>query len=337
MQDSTVHLATIAMNSFWSLAECGWQLSSYFLDSYHTAKRSEINQLAVSGKFTGQSLTATKKTSYDCKCWSTKCSFSEPAGAQQCLGVLGQPLLFHLPNTKNREIKLIKDNKYIILKIAKNQTVTSHIEYVNQPEFFTNGTFKLGNAMKRHSGDYQVEEFGLNGTLLKQLSVHLEIRAPVSEPVVSQMCLSPEQMKVSCFSEGDEVELILSLDGYVLMHTRVHSQSPSCMTANMHSQAGSVTTPQDKAGASNVSISLHGQLMGNLTCHVWNSFSKHEAVIHLTGCKASNSDFLVGTVAMIAGAVIVLLVLLDPCLGIYQLHKKTQPTAIKEDFYTTLR
>ncbi|KAI4814246.1 hypothetical protein KUCAC02_003449, partial [Chaenocephalus aceratus] len=52
-------------------------------------------------------------------------------------------------------------------------------------ELFTNGTVKLGNATKRHSGDYLLEEFGSNGSLLKMLQVHLEIQDCVpSFPVV---------------------------------------------------------------------------------------------------------------------------------------------------------
>ena len=81
--------------------------------------------------------------------------------------------------------------------------------------------------------------------------------APVSKPAVSQMCLSPEQMNISCSSEGDEVELMLTLDGVSLMQTSV----------------------------SNVTISLHGQLTGSLMCRVWNNVSRDETVIHLTSCK----------------------------------------------------
>ncbi|GLD46651.1 uncharacterized protein AKAME5_000098700 [Lates japonicus] len=41
-----------------------------------------------------------------------------------------------------------------------------------------------------------------------------EPTAPVSKPDVSQTCLSPEQMAVSCSSDGDGVEFILTLDGH---------------------------------------------------------------------------------------------------------------------------
>ncbi|KAG7233399.1 hypothetical protein INR49_007073, partial [Caranx melampygus] len=45
---------------------------------------------------------------------AVECHFSEPTGGQQCLGAVGQPLLFHLP--ADREIQLTKDDKHLILK-----------------------------------------------------------------------------------------------------------------------------------------------------------------------------------------------------------------------------
>ncbi|XP_044079393.1 uncharacterized protein LOC122888710 [Siniperca chuatsi] len=258
---------------------------------------------------------------------STECRFSEPTGARQCFGAVGQLLMFHLPNTANTEVKLKKDNKYIILKIVKNQIVTQHEEYMNQSELFTNGTFKLGNAMKRHSGDYRLEEFGSNGTLLKEVNVHLEIQAPVSKPAVSQMCLSPEQMNISCSSEGDGVEFILTLDGLLLMQTTGHSQSLSSWTANMQSLAGS-KPEQDKPSVSTVTISLQGQLTGNVMCRAWNNVSRDETVIHLKSCKAVTSHF---PVAAAVRAGVVTLLLLALCLCICRVHKKTRLMTVKEE------
>ena len=106
---------------------------------------------------------------------SIECNFSEP-GARLCSGVLGQQLIFHLSDTTDTKIRLIKDNADIIFKKGKNTMVTLHEEYVNPSELFTNGTIKLGKATKRHSGDYLLEEFGSDGVLLKKVEVHVEIR-----------------------------------------------------------------------------------------------------------------------------------------------------------------
>lgn len=121
-----------------------------------------------------------KRFTVVCFCFigSIECHFSEPTRVRQCSGEVGQLLIFHLPNTANSGIRLIKDNKYFFLKIANNQIISDSPlkEYVNQSKLFTNGTIKLGKAMKRHSGDYLLEEHDFNGHLLKKVNVHLEIQ-----------------------------------------------------------------------------------------------------------------------------------------------------------------
>lgn len=93
--------------------------------------------------------------------------------------------------------------------------------------------------------------------------------APVSKPTLSQTCLSPEQMKISCFSEGDVVQLILSLDGQILIQSNDHNQSLTIWTAEFP----------------NVTIILDGKLTGNFMCEVWNNVSRDETVIPLAACS----------------------------------------------------
>lgn len=89
-----------------------------------------------------------------------------------CSGAEGQLLIFHLPNT---DIRLKKDNVCMILKRAKNQSGSLYVEHNNKTEIFRNGTIKLGSAMKTHSGEYTLEEFGSNGAFVKKVQMHLEI------------------------------------------------------------------------------------------------------------------------------------------------------------------
>ena len=124
------------------------------------------------------------------------------------------------------------------------------------------------------------------GFISSVYSTYICLSAPVSEPAVSQMCFSPEEMKVSCSSEGDVKEFSLSLDGYILMQTRNHNQSKRNWTVDTQSLTG-ITDKQDKANVSSVSIRLHGHLTGNLMCRVWNNISRDEKVIHLKSCKGT--------------------------------------------------
>lgn len=106
-------------------------------------------------------------------------------------------------------------------------------------------------------------------SFLFSLSFSLSVLAPVSKPGLSQKCLSSEQMKVSCFSEGDGVRFILTLDGQILTQSNDHNQSLNISTSHF----------------SYLTINLHGKLTGNLSCQVWNNISRNETVIHLAACK----------------------------------------------------
>ncbi|KAM7374633.1 hypothetical protein PAMP_007279 [Pampus punctatissimus] len=139
------------------------------------------------------------------------------------------------------------------------------------------------------------------------------------------MCLSPQQIKVSCSSEGgSELKFILSLDGYVLMQTTTHIQSQRNWTVDTQSSTGITNI-------SNVSIRLHGQLTGNFMCLVMNNVSREEKVIHLNSCKGFVSDVYVVSVA-VAVAVIAtsLLLLVALCLGIKHRYKKTRSVTVNE-------
>ncbi|XP_051256238.1 uncharacterized protein LOC127363592 isoform X3 [Dicentrarchus labrax] len=240
---------------------------------------------------------------------SMECNLSGPTGTQQCVGAPGEPLLFHLPtNTNISKIRLKKNEKFTILNIANNSVIQ---QYMNNSVFFTNGTFKLNSARRTDSGDYQLQTYGSDGKLLDTIKMHLEIK---------------EQMNISCSSEGEEIEFILTLDGHLLIQTRDHSHSQSSSTLDTLPLAGS-TDNQHKPSVSIVTISLHGQLTGNFMCNVRNNISGKETVIHLTSCKVSISHFSV-VIAVRAGLIILLLLAL--CLGVCLAHKKARSITLKD-------
>lgn len=103
--------------------------------------------------------------------------------------------------------------------------------------------------------------------------------ATVSKPAVSQVCLSPDLMNISCSSEGDAVEFTLTLDGHLLLRTEGCSLRQSSGTINHQTE--------DRSSVSSVTVSLYGQLTGHLMCHVGNNVSRDETVVHLTNCGGS--------------------------------------------------
>ncbi|AWP00003.1 Hypothetical protein SMAX5B_019408 [Scophthalmus maximus] len=79
---------------------------------------------------------------------AVECHFSEPTGGRRCFGEEGQPLLFHLKNSADTDIRLIKDSKHLILRAINNQIVKLNDEYVNQPELFTGGTINQRDTLE---------------------------------------------------------------------------------------------------------------------------------------------------------------------------------------------
>ncbi|XP_034539093.1 uncharacterized protein LOC117812459 [Notolabrus celidotus] len=209
---------------------------------------------------------------------SIECTVSEEPGTQQCSGAVGQILRFHLRNTADTDLKLRKDNQVIILTIKKNKIAVQNKEYAGDAKLLSNGSFILGTASKNHSGDYTLEEHYSDGLFKRKVNLHLFIQAPVSKPAVSQVCSSAEQMSINCSSEGEEVQFIFTLGSVKLVQMRDQSQFLYTGAANMEGTKTKQHLHFD-------TISLPGQLTGNLKCSVWNNVSREETVIHLNSCK----------------------------------------------------
>ncbi|XP_042083109.1 uncharacterized protein LOC121815594 isoform X2 [Haplochromis burtoni] len=240
---------------------------------------------------------------------SSECNLTEP-GPQTCFGVLGEPLVFYIPTKPHMKTSLKKSTDNILTLINDKLFVLNE-KYKNRTTVSTNGTLKLEKATKHDSGEYNMETHSsTDGVLLHTVNIHLHILAPVSEPAVMQMCLSPQQMTVSCSSEGDEVEFTLFLDDNLLIKTQ-----PSIA---------------ENRNISNVTISLHGQLLGKLMCIVQNNISREQTIIHLISCTGNISDHCIVTVAVVVSAVAILLIL-AVFLGIRKFKNTTGIMTVNED------
>ncbi|KAM3602134.1 uncharacterized protein V6R79_024869 [Siganus canaliculatus] len=239
-----------------------------------------------------------------------ECDLSRPTGDRQCFGAPGKPLLIHLPPDQAIQFK---KNKTTILDLNIKHIEDNpqlHEEYHDNAFLLNNGTFKLNSAQRdRDSGYYLLETFGSDGESLWKINMQLEIQAPASKPVVSQTCLSSQQINISCSSEGDQLEYLLTLDNVLLIKGRDQELKPS---------------------ASSVTVSFHGELTGNLKCRVQNSVSREETVISLTGCKGSgcSSDFSTVTAVVIVS---VTSLLLHVAFFFAVKHFKKRPMTFKRD------
>lgn len=69
----------------------------------------------------------------------------------------------------------LKKNRGNILKVTSNTTEIKNMNYRNISRLFTNGTFKLDKTTKKDAGDYQLEEYTLDGKLLTTINFTLQI------------------------------------------------------------------------------------------------------------------------------------------------------------------
>ncbi|CAI5642992.1 unnamed protein product [Oreochromis niloticus] len=229
-----------------------------------------------------------------------ECNLTQP-GPQKCFGVLDEPLMFYLPTNTHTKTSL-KKNASNILTLSHYSLSAINEKYKNHITVFKNGTFKINKSTKNDSGEYMVEiHSSTNGSLLHTKNIYLDIQ----EPATSQLCLSPEQKIISCSSEGDEVEFMLSLDDNLLLQT--------------------TTKSTEKHSISKVTVTLHGQLVGKLACIVQNNVSSGQKIIHVTSCTGT-----VVTVAVVA-SIGTLLLVLAVFFGVKHFNKKTDPMTVNKD------
>ncbi|KAM9728253.1 T-cell surface antigen CD2-like isoform 2-T2 [Menidia menidia] len=196
-----------------------------------------------------------------------ECNVTKPTETQQCFGALGEPLILHLPVDKTIQTTLKKGTQFSLRFNGISQK-DMNAETVRSKNPFTqldNGTLRIDQTTKNDAGVYQLEvHSSSDGKFLQKTNINLKILAAVTQPAVSHRCLSAEQMTVSCSAEGDEVNLTLSLDNNTLIHSRPESTESQSLTE--------------------ITIRLHGQLVGKLVCDVQNNVSRKQTDVQVTGC-----------------------------------------------------
>ncbi|XP_007562130.1 uncharacterized protein LOC103144899 isoform X4 [Poecilia formosa] len=128
--------------------------------------------------------------------------------------------------------------------------------------------------------------------------------APVSQPAMFQKCLSPGQRTVSCSAEGEHTHFSFSLDNNPLLHTKPTSENN-----------GSVT------------ISLNGQLQGNLECKVQNKVSSKQIIVHLSSCEETRFP---AVIVLASATVLLLLLVLFLGIELFKVKIRRSPTTITE-------
>ncbi|XP_043996289.1 uncharacterized protein LOC122844666 [Gambusia affinis] len=232
----------------------------------------------------------------------SECNITQCDKECQCYGATGEPLKFYLP-IQTATIRLMKNNE-VLFKCGNNTRKETTLKHIKSSEFVISRALKCDHIIMNDSGVYLLQLHDNDGKIIKQVNISLQIIAPVSQPEIFQKCLSPEQRTVGCSAEGDDTQFSFSLDNNPLLHTKPAS-------ANNRS----------------VTISLNGQLEGNLECKVQNKVSSKQIIVHLSSCEEAH--FLA---VIVLGSATVLLLLLVLFLGIklFKLKIRRSSTTITE-------
>ncbi|CAB1333195.1 unnamed protein product [Coregonus sp. 'balchen'] len=201
----------------------------------------------------------------------------------------------------NEEITLRKGDTHILLfKTGENWRFKLYLEYVNRSEIFKNGTFRMDRVIEDDSGDYQLKIYNSEGTMLRTVNMLLETQAPVSEPVLSHICLPHGETVVTCSSEGDGLQYSWTLNSQNLTRSVAYDVYQISV------------------------ITLKSDVTGTLTCTVQNKVSTSNSTIDLPlACPVVSSQFpFVAVTVAVALTVGILTLLLALFVGINHLLKK---------------
>ncbi|XP_064207901.1 uncharacterized protein LOC135263600 isoform X2 [Anguilla rostrata] len=194
---------------------------------------------------------------------------AKPNHTVQCYGALGRSVFLHLDiGSEDIAIRVKKGNEQILT--YKNRII--HIyDRNNHIKYFKNGTMKLDRASKNYSGEYSIEVHNAKGRAQWNSTIQLIIQAPLSKPVISQLCLPHGEVRVSCSSDGDVTEY-----NWTLGHKPLD---------------GGVAYLKDEKDT----VILKKNVPENITCSVRNHVSHNYTTVRRFACPARTCTLANGT------------------------------------------
>ncbi|XP_035288105.1 uncharacterized protein LOC118235156 isoform X2 [Anguilla anguilla] len=194
---------------------------------------------------------------------------AKPNHTVQCYGALGGSVILHLDIGSTVIDVLVKKGNNMILKY-KNRTALNY-DHTNNTKYFKNGTMKLDRASKNDSGEYSIDVHNAKGRWQWNSRIQLIIQAPLSKPVISQLCLPHGEVRVSCSSDGDVTEY-----NWTLGHKPLD---------------GGVAYLKDEKDT----VILKKNVPENITCSVRNHVSHNYTTVRRFACPAQTCTLANGT------------------------------------------
>ncbi|KAG9346707.1 hypothetical protein JZ751_007021 [Albula glossodonta] len=128
---------------------------------------------------------------------------------------MAQSFSMHLiPNPTGHHLSL-RFNSVEIFKV-NNNGVKFFGKFEKCCSFLPDGILKWDKVYKIQSGVYLLEVHDENGRIQQRRNITLTITVPVSPPVLSQHCTSHGEIRVSCFTLGEDPEYSWTLNDHPL-------------------------------------------------------------------------------------------------------------------------
>ncbi|XP_030595611.1 hemicentin-2-like [Archocentrus centrarchus] len=143
----------------------------------------------------------------------------------QCYGALGGSVDIQLMDSSSEipRYELFK-NSLRILDVRNNKAILNTIKH--RSVFPSKVTFRINNLSRNDGGKFTLQTFDSEGKRTGERTLQLFIQAPVSSVLLVSECLSQEEMRVSCSSQGgDSPQYSWTLDGRTLKDAELLSRN----------------------------------------------------------------------------------------------------------------
>ncbi|XP_061093115.1 uncharacterized protein LOC133125305 [Conger conger] len=230
---------------------------------------------------------------------ATSCRSPEGEISAQYYGALGQSAYVHLINNSvdHSDLQLEVFFKCENIFTYKQRNKITRFFSGRNGQFLKNGTLRLDNLTKNHSGVYSIEEF-LGGTGRGKRHITLTIQAPVSPPKLFQHCQPHGEIRAWCSSTGEPPQYSWTLNDRPL--------------------DGGVAFLSNETQT----VILKRDIPGSITCTVSNHVSKERTTQKLLTCRECQEQMVVPVA--LGSCSVLLAILLGTWCCLYK-KKQKQP------------
>ncbi|KAM4586737.1 pregnancy-specific glycoprotein 22-like isoform 2-T2 [Fundulus diaphanus] len=253
----------------------------------------------------------------------------------QCVGALGGALDLQLVDNFSEIHRFNWKKDSSVIFTWRNNSIIFSTKESRFPFFSSNGTVRINNLSRNHSGEYKLEIHDKNGTLSAQRTLQLFVQAPVSSVQLVSECVSQGKIKVSCLSEGgDSPQYDWTLDGHTLTDSELFSRNneTNIIFLRRNISGRLVCSVRNKVSNSfkEMKISDYGCIFINCTSN-GTQISKWVHKENNILCVEPTTVPVVALLPVMAGVLTALVIVLIVGISFICAHKKKKNVKVEED------